>query len=117
MCVYLGFTFFLLTISHYGEADIMDPPACNVPRVFLRVCSENKFKYLDREAGIRDPPDKTYKTASGTHNPEHSREADMAPQAAIPYTTAASSNIHKVKTGRRERRKNSIIHMFLLMRG
>ena len=54
----------------------------------MRVGSKQKFKYLYREARIRDPPDRTYKAASGTHKQEHAKEADIRAPAVRPYTAA-----------------------------
>ena len=54
----------------------------------MRVGSKKKFKYLYREARTRDPPDRTYKAASGTHKPEHAREADIRAPVVRPYTVA-----------------------------
>ena len=68
---------------------------------------KKKFKYLDREAGIRNPPDRTYKAASGTHKPEHAREADIRAPAVRPYTTTTVKTVDVAE-------KKSIIHMLHL---
>ena len=75
----------------------------------MRVGSKKKFKYLYREARIGDPPDRTYKAASGTHKPEHAREADIRALAVTPYMAAT------VKTPDTAEKK-SIIHTLHLQR-
>ena len=43
---------------------------------------------MDREDGIRDPLDRTYKATSGTHKPEHTRESDIGAPIVRSYMTA-----------------------------